>query len=440
MLSSATLSLDQAPPISVPFRFFLTAPLFAALAGLLLIYYGETLFVSRWMPGTLALVHLLTIGFLAMVMCGAMMQMLPVLAGVSVPNVLTVPSIIHLLLVVGTGSLVAGFLYTDSNVFIFAMVTLGGGFGLFILLITVTLLRVKVKNRTVKTMWLALFSLLVTVILGLLLVQSLISPVDGLQVALITNLHLTWGLLGWVGLLVIGVAFQVVPMFQITPEYSQNTQRLLPVALLFLLLSWSIGALYQTSLVTILAELFLMMGYLLFAFNTLRLQAQRKRKVSDITLLFWRVGMVSTTVAAGLFVLNHFSSELIPQSKMVFLMGSLFIIAFGLSVVNGMLYKIVPFLSWFHLQQRNLALPREKRVKLPNMKTALPDRIARKQLIAHLIMLALLFGAIFWPQWFARLAGVALFISSMMLWWNLVIVTKSYRAYALKLRRRATDA
>jgi hypothetical protein len=105
-----------------------------------------------------------------------------------------------------------------------------------------------------------------------------------------------------------------------------------------------------------------------------------------------------------------------------------------------MLYKIVPFLSWFHLQQRNLALPREKRLKLPNMKTALPDRIVRKQLLAHLIMLGLLFAAILWPQGFARLAGAALFISSMMLWWNLLVVTKSYRAYSLKLLRRSADA
>jgi hypothetical protein len=104
-----------------------------------------------------------------------------------------------------------------------------------------------------------------------------------------------------------------------------------------------------------------------------------------------------------------------------------------------MLYKIVPFLSWFHLQQRNLALPREKRLKLPNMKTALPDRIVRKQLLAHLIMLGLLFVAILWPQGFARLVGAALFISSMMLWWNLLVVTKSYRAYSLKLLRRSAD-
>src|SRR5487761_2332052 len=35
-----TLSFEQAPPISVPYRFFLTAPLFGAVAGLVLAWFG----------------------------------------------------------------------------------------------------------------------------------------------------------------------------------------------------------------------------------------------------------------------------------------------------------------------------------------------------------------------------------------------------------------
>ncbi len=440
MLNSATLSLEQAPPISVPFRFFLTAPLFAAFAGLLMIYYGEGLFVSRWMPSTLAFVHLLTIGFLAMVMCGAMMQMLPVLAGVSVPRALLYASIVHLFLIFGTLFLVAGFIYSDSLFFTLALFQLGVGFGLFILLIVVTLLRVKVKNNTVKSMWLAIIGLLIAIALGLLLAQSLISPFDGFRPAMMTDLHLSWGLLGWIGLLVMGVAFQVVPMFQITPEYPQSAQRFLPLALLISLAVWSLGVVYEVNLIQELSGLAVIIGYLLFALSTLILQAQRKRKVADITLLFWRIGMLSIVASAVLIALGKLFPEIISQSEFTFLMGGFLIVSFALSVINGMLYKIVPFLTWFHLQQRNLALPREKRVKLPNMKTALPDRVARRQLIAHITMLVLLFAAIFQPQWFARAAGVALFVSSMMLWWNLIVVTRSYRAYSSKLLRRAAGA
>ena len=49
-----TLSFEQAPPISVPYRFFLTAPLFGAVAGLVLVLLGPDTLQSRWSPGALA--------------------------------------------------------------------------------------------------------------------------------------------------------------------------------------------------------------------------------------------------------------------------------------------------------------------------------------------------------------------------------------------------
>ncbi|MDQ5914882.1 MAG: hypothetical protein QG584_773, partial [Pseudomonadota bacterium] len=77
----ALLSFEQAPPIAAPFRFFLTAPLFSGLAGLLLLVDGPELLTSRWTPGALALTHLIAAGFVLQVMLGAMIQILPVVAG-----------------------------------------------------------------------------------------------------------------------------------------------------------------------------------------------------------------------------------------------------------------------------------------------------------------------------------------------------------------------
>jgi hypothetical protein len=66
----ALLSFDQAPPFPAPFRFFLTAPLFAMLAGLLMLWRGPDLFASRWTPSALAATHLITVGFMLQVMLG----------------------------------------------------------------------------------------------------------------------------------------------------------------------------------------------------------------------------------------------------------------------------------------------------------------------------------------------------------------------------------
>jgi hypothetical protein len=91
----ALLSYDQSPPIAAPFRFFLTAPVFGILAGVLLLWSDADLFVSRWTPAALALTHLITVGFMLQVMLGAMVQILPVVAGANMPRSSLVSGVVH---------------------------------------------------------------------------------------------------------------------------------------------------------------------------------------------------------------------------------------------------------------------------------------------------------------------------------------------------------
>ena len=107
----ALLSFDKAPPFAAPLRFFITAPFFGLLAGLLLVWEGPSLLVSRWTPGTLAITHLLTIGFMLQTMLGALIQILPVVAGVNLANPLAVSRWLHVGLSVGALLLAAGFLF-----------------------------------------------------------------------------------------------------------------------------------------------------------------------------------------------------------------------------------------------------------------------------------------------------------------------------------------
>ena len=105
MSKPAELSLDQAPPIGVPLRFFLTAPLFALAAALLLIWQGPDLLDSRWNPALLGATHLLTLGYMGLIMIGALLQILPVVAGTPMQHPALVASIVHTLGTVGIGLL-----------------------------------------------------------------------------------------------------------------------------------------------------------------------------------------------------------------------------------------------------------------------------------------------------------------------------------------------
>jgi len=281
--SKSNLSLEQAPPISVPFRFFLTAPIFGLMAAALLMVYGPEALTIRWAPITLALTHLITLGFLGLIMCGAMMQMLPVLVGSPAPKVQFVATWTHIFLTIGTLALVSGFLTGEQGLFYLALTTLGTGFLIFITAVSIALIRVKAPTATIQGMRLAVASLLVTVIFGLTIGAGFsgIAPVN--QLIVLTDIHLGWGLLGWIGLLVVSVAYQVVPMFQLTPEYPSKITiplgKILFITLIFwgpLYLAWGSGYLHRAIIDTWI--LIPAMGYTLFAGITLQLQLKRRRR------------------------------------------------------------------------------------------------------------------------------------------------------------------
>lgn len=421
-MSQPGLSLDQAPPILVPLRFFLTAPLFAILVSVLALWHGPELLGSRWHPLLLAATHLLTLGFLAMVMMGALMQMLPVVAGAPVKRPRLVAWIVHVLACAGILFLACGLATGSPFLLMPAMLLLGSGLLLFVAVILLSLRRALAGNPTASAMRLAATALAATVTLGLILASNhawgwwLPDARDSL-----TNLHLTWGLLGWVGLLVTGVAYQTVPMFQLTPNYPPLLTRWLSKGLFLLLAALPLALLFQP--VQLVFGLLLAAGFSTFAVMTLRLQTKRRRKLADIPLAFWRVGVSSILLSVGLWLAGQIFPEFGAGNNYGLLLGIAMIIGFAMTVVNGMLYRIAPFLIWFHLQSQRRSGTRS----VPNVKEILPERRARGQMWLHFATLALLLAAAMRPQPFIYPAAAAFGASNLWLWLNLYSAYRVYR-------------
>jgi len=425
MSLQAGLSFEQAPPFSLPLRFFLSAPLFLLAAAALIALAPDAL-ASRWTPQALALTHALTLGFLAMVMLGALMQMLPVVAGSPLPAPRRVARLSHVLLTLGTAALMAGFLTAAPAAFGLASVLLAGGFAVFLAAAARSLARA-VAGVTVSGMRLALASLAVTLLLGLSLAMLhagwWVPPAIDAAIAA----HVAFGLLGWVLLLVIGVAYQVVPMFQITPPYPPRLSRWLAGALFALLLLRAAASL-QPGSAGVIADAGLAAGILLFAVATLRLQARRRRKLPDVTLDYWRLGMASLIACVAVWLVARISPAWADSDAYPLLLGVLFIGGFAVSVVSGMLYKIVPFLAWFHLQAQLQA----RAGSIPTMRDMIGEDRTRWQFRLHLAACVLLAAATRWPQ-LAIAAGSVLALSAALLWINLLAAVRRFVGHGGRL-------
>ena len=417
----SSLSFDQAPPIPVPFRFFLAAPIFAVLSAVIALWYGPEWLSSRWLPSVFALTHLMTLGFLGMVMIGAMFQMLPVLAGVPVAKSVTVSLAVFGLLVPGILALASGFLWVSPGLIRLALGLLGIGCALFVAAVGHSLKRAS-GSATVHTMRLAVIALALTVAQGWVLATNHGWDWWLADRVRFTTLHLTWGLSGWVGLLVIGVSYQVVPMFQLTPPFPKRLTAWLAGVLFALLATWSLLMLGGMDAYAPLAGAGMALGFALFAVTTLRLQKQRRRKVSDVTLLFWRFGLAALLLALLLWLVGQFVPEWRYGQIYPILLGILFIAGFAVSVINGMLYKIVPFLIWFHLQSRMVGTG----AKVPNMKEILPEKKMRRQMWLHFAAVPLLASATLLPPLIYP-AALAFGASMLLLETNLFFAYGVYR-------------
>lgn len=114
------------------------------------------------------------------------------------------------------------------------------------------------------------------------------------------------------------------------------------------------------------------------------------------------------------------------------LMFGILLIAGGfIPFITGMLYKIVPFLSWMHLQNCGQA-----KVPAPAMNKILAEPAMHRQMLAYGVALILLLAAIFIPAWLARPAGLAFAVANGWLFWNLAGAIRRYRQHFAEIEAK----
>ena len=427
------LKLEQAPPIAVPFGFFLAAPVFLLLAALLLLWHGPDAFAARLSPVAIAIAHLFALGFMALVMMGAMMQMLPVLQGSPVPAPRFTAAASLAGVGLGTLALAAGMVFGEQAPMRAGVFALAFGFLAFIAAVLVCLARAPNQSHTVRAMWIAVVSLAVSVALGITLASTYAWGASVFNDSA-HSLHPGWSLLGWTGLLVVGVAYELVPMLQMTPAYPKPMVRYFGAAVLALLVAWS-AALWagdgRWGALAVACAVALAAAYALFAVATLALQRRRRRRLPDVTLDFWRVGMASLVLACIAWSARVALPGAWPESVDL-LVGVLAMFGFAGFVISGMLYKIMPFLAWFHLQSRC-----GPGVLAPNMKKILPDASQRLQFRSQVLALALLCAATLRPGVFVHAAALALGAAALLLGANMLTIVRAYRDNMQQMRARA---
>jgi hypothetical protein len=387
-LKTGALSLEQAPPLSIPASFFLTIPLGILTTALILMTSGITALSNPWLPQALALTHAGTLGVLAMGMVGALYQMTPVVAGTPIPFT-RVAHVVHLLLVAALAGFIWRLLGGPVVVMSWAIVGFELALAAFLLPLAWALLRPATQNETVQGIRLAVLSLTAITLIGSMMAAGYAGDLFPQNRVLWVQIHLTLALLGWVGGLIVAVSWQVIPMFYLAPATDKSIKRwlfgllllglLLPFAALYLPQEYG-KSLSQGKIAAIGALPAALAIWVLHPVLMLRNIRLRKRKRSDASLLFWNTGLTTALMLIPIAT----AALWLPDPRWQVLFGWVAIWGWAGMIMHGMLSRIVPFLVWFHRFSARVGLE-----PVPSMRKLLPQRRIEVGYVLHISSFAI---------------------------------------------------
>jgi len=332
------ISKDFAPPLKLVAPFFKTGVIFYLIAMMALLAFSATfsyqeMAVAGW-------VHLFLLGFVMVIIFGAMAQLIPVVLEVG-HAIVDLYYIILPLLVIGTIMMIIGFwiepalLPYGGLLVLVSMIT-------FALEAFVTLKKAEIKTLTVKTVAVTNAYLLVGILTGFAIALGLNGTLS-IDIDTILKAHVYAVLGGFVLLTVMGFSMTLLPMFSLAHGFDDKA-----VKTGFNLVAMGVGMVFISALIGIesvqwLGYIVTLVGVVFYIYQIYIIYKLTVRKEMDIwakSMLFGFSSLILSLLLGVVYLLGA-SEPWLHTSVWFFMLG---FIGF---LINGHLYKIVPFLVWF---------------------------------------------------------------------------------------------
>ena len=386
MIQSQSIASAYSPPFKIVSKYFIAAISSFVILNLFLMLNYSDIVGHHFNPKILAITHIATLGWISMIIFGAMFQLVPVVLEVKLFSE-KLAEIQFWIFLPGVIGLVYCFWYFNTGLYMkVSAILLNLAMFIFSFNIILTFTKVKKWNLTGLYLAAAIFHLIVTAIAGLLLAINLGSPyikIDHLQYL---NLHAHVAFIGWVAMVIMGVSYKLIPMFTLSHGYKLTFAKWSFVFINVGLLGISTIMHYQDT--TFLYYIFVPMisiGLLLFLLQVYIIFKKRVRKKLDVGLNYsvLAYSMMGLTILLGSAIAFINYKEII---NLTLVYGYMIIFGCFSMLIVGQMYKIVPFLVWYHKYSSKAGIE-----KVPMLKEMFNEKIA---LAGLYIMSAALIGSL----------------------------------------------
>ena len=333
------ISQDFAPPFKLIAPFFILGSLFYLISSFFIFTFSvENL--SFLDSQVLGFVHLFLLGFIMMIIFGAMAQLVPVVLEVGHFGVELFYSIWPLLLI-GTLLMVLGFLFSPALLPYGGVVVLTAMM-IFVMEIFMTISKVPKLTLVMSSILISNTFLFFGIIFGLLMALGYAGTIEvDISTLLTSHIYLVIG--GYISITIMGLSIVLVPMFTLSHGFSMR-----PLEISISLMSLGVVLVVIASFFKLTALEYI--GYLLSAISMIFyfyliyiIYKTRPRKENDVYAISLFFSYISMLVAIVLGILYF-----VTLSE-VFILASGWLLFFGFFgfLITGHIYKIIPFLVWF---------------------------------------------------------------------------------------------
>ncbi|WP_026905792.1 hypothetical protein [Paucisalibacillus globulus] len=337
-------SPKSATNIKLPISFIVYALFAFSCSQIILFMNSSDMLIGQFrLPDIWMGAHFLLLGFAVMVAMGAMYQLVPVAFLTPIWNER------FGFIQFGITALGVGFFSTllsfKPSVAIYGGMLAVIGVVMFIIQMVITILSQQKKSLMTITVLVAIISLFLTIVAGLLLAWN-IAYGGIINHTSILYSHIALGIAGWFTLLIFGFSYKLVPMFSLSHGFSMKWAKPMVITyitgLIMLLLSFWI----QVTFLPTIGWFLLCLGFTFFVLDVKEIIKKRMKKKLDKPFIF-------SLFAIGNGLVIHFIAlvgSLYHIKSSIFWGWLIFLYIFSWVIFSilGYLYKIVPFLWWTH--------------------------------------------------------------------------------------------
>ena len=334
------ISQQFAPPFKLVGSFFVSAMLILFIGIVLLFNFDinslhtQNAFVLSW-------VHLFLLGFVMMSIFASMAQLLPVVLEVEHFSI-DLYYVVNPLLFIGTILIFFGF-YKYPVILSYGGVIVFISFFIFLFESFLTIKKVKKLNFLSTTVLVANIFLLLGLIVAIILSFVYSGNLDlDIKALMLSHVYLVF--VGYLGITIISMSYILIPMFWLSHSFNNIYLKLafysISVGVVLVVLS----QILKFKLFENLGYFVVLIGFILFIYQLYLIFKTKVRKQKDIYykyIVFSVVNFVTALILVCLYfiVLNDY---------FLVVAGFIFLLGFLTPIITAHLYKIIPFLVWFH--------------------------------------------------------------------------------------------